>query len=76
VDIDARLPNGQRIAEIDHIIPKASGVICEGDWNLQVLHWECNGSRGKGNKITPRALELAAEHGIMLPVMPLTAVAR
>lgn len=66
-DIHALHPNGQRAAETDHIIPKASGLIIEDEWNLQVLHWECNGTAGKGNKITLRALELAAEHGIAIP---------
>jgi hypothetical protein len=49
---------------IDHIIPKASGVVIDDEWNLQALHSFCNGA--KKDKITPHALALAAEHGIPL----------
>lgn len=50
--------------DIDHIIPKACGVVIEEDWNLQLLHRTCN--RSKQDKITDQALALAAVHGIEL----------
>ncbi len=38
-----------------------------GEWDLQLCHWQCNrGTGGKHDKITPRALALAAKHGIVL----------
>ena len=49
---------------IDHIIPKASGLVIEEGWNLQALHTPCNGS--KKDKLTPQALELAHAHGLMI----------
>lgn len=64
------LPSDLDEAEIDHIIPR-----CRGGpnvrWNLQLLHWRCNG-RGrpqkgaKGISVTPPAEALAAEHGITI----------
>lgn len=50
--------------DIDHIIPKASGLVIEEDWNLQLLHSPCN--RSKSWTITDRALALALEHEIEL----------
>lgn len=50
--------------DIDHIIPKACGVVIEEDWNLQLLHRSCN--RSKKDTITDQALTLAADHGIEL----------
>ena len=61
---DELLPDDLTGVEIDHIIPKASGFIIEDEWNLQALHAFCN--RSKSDKVTPRALALAAEHGITL----------
>ena len=58
------LPEDLADVHIDHIIPKASGVVIEAEWNLQVLHQRCN--RVKFAKITPQALALAAAHGINL----------
>jgi 5-methylcytosine-specific restriction endonuclease McrA len=52
--------------EIDHIIPLSSGFAISEEWNLQVLHWCCN--RSKGSLVTVRARMLAAEHGIELAV--------
>jgi len=49
----------------DHIIPRASGVVIEDDWNIQLLHAICN--IVKRDRITPQALSLAAEHGITIP---------
>ena len=59
-----RLPADLAKVEIDHIIPKASGLIIEDDWNLQALHRACN--YAKGALITTRAVALAAGHGITL----------
>ena len=64
---DQPLPDDLAQTEIDHVIPKASGVVIEDDWNLRLLHSFCN--RTKYAKITPEALALAAEHGITLPVV-------
>lgn len=50
--------------DIDHIIPKACGIVIEEDWNLQLLHASCN--RSKRERITAQAVALAAEHGIEL----------
>jgi 5-methylcytosine-specific restriction endonuclease McrA len=49
---------------VDHIIPRASGLVIEEEWNLQLLHGRCN--QEKSDKITPQAIELAAEHGLTL----------
>lgn len=56
------LPGDQ--VEIDHIIPIASGIVINEEWNLQVLHWQCN--RSKKDKITAQAILLAAAHGVGL----------
>ena len=50
--------------DIDHVIPKAAGLIIEDDWNLEALHGSCNGA--KGFQVTPHAIALAGEHGITL----------
>ena len=65
---DKPLPDDLTGVHIDHIIPKASGFIIEDEWNLQVLHHPCNAR--KFDKITARALTLAAEHGIPLAAAP------
>lgn len=59
------LPDDLSDVEVDHIIPKSSGLVIEEDWNLQLLHGRCN--LGKFTSITPQAAELAAEHGLVLP---------
>ncbi len=61
---DEQLPADLADVDLDHIIPKAAGVIIEDEWNLQVLHLVCN--RSKSDKVTPRALALAAKHGVTL----------
>jgi len=48
---------------IDHVIPQCRGGP-DKRWNHQLLHLKCN--REKGKKLTPAAIELAAEHGIVL----------
>ena len=58
-----QLPEDLTATEYDHIIPRAADGPDE-DWNLQILHAECN--RQKSDKITPQALALATEHGIVL----------
>jgi len=58
------LPGDLTDTHIDHIIPKASGYVIDEEWNLQLLHKLCNLS--KNDKITPQAIALAAEHGIVL----------
>lgn len=50
--------------DVDHIIPKASGLVIEEDWNLQLLHSPCN--RSKSWTITDQALALMLEYGIEL----------
>jgi 5-methylcytosine-specific restriction endonuclease McrA len=60
------LPGNLMEAHIDHIIPKASGIVIEDEWNLQVTHGRCNQS--KRDRITPQARRLALEHGIALAV--------
>jgi HNH endonuclease len=50
--------------EVDHIIPVASGLVIEEEWNLQAVHLSCN--RSKSDKITVQAIKLAAAHGIEL----------
>jgi 5-methylcytosine-specific restriction endonuclease McrA len=61
------LPLDLAKADIDHIIPKASGLIIEDEWNLQMLHRACNGA--KGGLMTGQAITLAAERGITLPTV-------
>ena len=65
---DKPLPDDLTDVDLDHIIPKAAGIIIEDEWNLQVLHLACN--RSKYARITPQALALAAEHGITLTRKP------
>lgn len=57
------LPRDLGSTEVDHIVPRARGGPDE-TWNYQVLHTPCN--REKRDSVTPRALELAAEHDITL----------
>ena len=59
------LPTDLSRVHVDHVIPKASGVIVEDEWNLRALHARCNVS--KGSQITADAIELAASHGMTLP---------
>ncbi len=61
---DVELPEDLADVEVDHIIPKASGLVIEEDWNLQLLHGQCNVK--KFSRITAQAIELAAEHGLQL----------
>jgi 5-methylcytosine-specific restriction endonuclease McrA len=58
------LPASLEDVQLDHVIP----VSLDGPddrWNRSVVHGGCNVD--KGNKITARAIELAAEHGLTLP---------
>ena len=64
------LPTDLSRVHVDHVIPKASGVIVEDEWNLRALHARCNVS--KGSQITADAIELAASHGMTLPPATLT----
>ena len=57
------LPTDLTETHVDHIIPVAAGGPDE-DWNYQLLHRACNLS--KHITITPRAVALAAERGIVL----------
>ena len=70
-DLTERLTENRRAVEVDHVIPKAVslrvlGYAIEDEWNLRALHWRCNGAAGKYSRLTPEAIALAAEHGIML----------
>jgi len=58
------LPPSLSRTHVDHIIPRASGLVIEEDWNFQLLHGRCN--QQKSGKITARAVALAAEHGLIL----------
>jgi len=58
------LPADLTATQIDHVIPKSSGVVIEDEWNLQILHARCN--QAKGGSITLQAIALAAEHGVTL----------
>jgi 5-methylcytosine-specific restriction endonuclease McrA len=49
---------------VDHIIPVSRGGP-DMDWNLQLLHWQCN--EAKADRLTEQAIALAAEHGWPLP---------
>jgi hypothetical protein len=65
------LPSDLKDAHVDHIIAQAVtlrtlGRAIDEEWNLQVLHGSCN--RSKGDKFTAQALDLAAVHGLALPV--------
>lgn len=61
------LPENLETGEValDHIIPRSRGGP-DYIWNRQVLHEQCNGPNGKGDKLTPEAERLAAKHGIQL----------
>jgi 5-methylcytosine-specific restriction endonuclease McrA len=61
---DLELPDDLTDIEVDHIIPKASGLVIEEDWNLQLLHGRCNVE--KFSRITDDAIRLATEHGFQL----------
>lgn len=58
------LPVSPSRAHVDHIIPRASGLVIEEEWNYQLLHGRCN--QEKSGKITSQAIALAAEHGLTL----------
>lgn len=62
-----RLPLPDDLADtaVDHIIPKCRGGP-DRRWNLQVLHHQCNRRGHKGTKLTPEAVALAAERGVVL----------
>lgn len=64
------LPPSLARTHVDHIIPRASGVVIEERWNFQILHGRCN--QEKKDKITPQATALAAAHGITLPLTSFT----
>jgi hypothetical protein len=55
---------------IDHIIPVTRGGPVRAEWNKQLLHKNCNSS--KGNRVAAEALALAAGHGT--PVLDFLAV--
>jgi hypothetical protein len=55
-------PDDLEDVHVDHIIPKASGVLIEDEWNLQLLHRPCN--MAKGWRMTDEAWKLASEHGV------------
>lgn len=63
------LPASLEDTHQDHIIPKVAtmailGYVVDDDWNMDVLHAVCN--MVKGDSLTPRAIALAAAHGIDL----------
>jgi 5-methylcytosine-specific restriction endonuclease McrA len=63
------LPVDLKDTHQDHVIPSAvaiavTGRIINDEWNMDVLHAACN--RVKGDSLTPRAIALAAAHGISL----------
>lgn len=63
------LPADLGEAHQDHVIPRAVtmatiGRVINDEWNMDVLHAVCN--LVKGDTLTPRAVALAAEHGIDL----------
>lgn len=62
-----RLPDDLSNAHLDHIIPRAVLVI-EDDWNFDALHGKCN--LEKWDRLTERAVALAAKHGIDLKAHP------
>lgn len=63
---EEELPDDLDAVHVDHVIPKASGVIIEDDWNLRVLHARCN--IVKGHKLTAAAIALAVGRGVNLPL--------
>ena len=65
------LPDDLAGTAIDHIIPRCRGGPDE-PWNQQLLHLQCNGTGGKGYRLTAEAEELAALHGVVLREPPLT----
>jgi hypothetical protein len=52
---------------IDHIIPLSRGGPTLPEWNHELLHRRCNAE--KRNRLTSRAVALAAEHGVTLRLM-------
>lgn len=60
------LPPSLARTHVDHIIPRSLGLAIEEDWNLQILHGRCN--QQKADRITPQAIALAADHGLVLVV--------
>ena len=58
------LPADTSLIQVDHIIPRASGLIIDEEWNYQALHRACN--LAKSDAITPQAVALAADYGISL----------
>lgn len=58
------LPENMALVQVDHIIPRASGLVIDEEWNYQALHRLCNLT--KTDQITPEAIELAAQHGLVL----------
>ena len=59
----------------DHIIPRCRGGPHE-PWNLQLLHFKCNGPSGKWHKLTPEAEALARERSVILHLpIPASAIA-
>jgi 5-methylcytosine-specific restriction endonuclease McrA len=58
------LPSSLSRTHVDHVIPRASGLVIEEDWNFQLLHGRCN--QQKSDRITAQAVALAAEHGLVL----------
>jgi 5-methylcytosine-specific restriction endonuclease McrA len=59
------LPEDLTGTVVDHVIPQSAGGPDE-PWNFELLHVPCNGPAGKWHKIIPKALELAAQHGLQL----------
>lgn len=57
------LPPALGGTHVDHVIPRAVLVI-EEDWNLQLTHARCN--QEKSDRLTPQAVRLAAERGLVL----------
>jgi 5-methylcytosine-specific restriction endonuclease McrA len=58
------LPEDMAGVDVDHIIPRASGLVIDEEWNYQALHRACNLT--KTDQITPEAIELAGQHGLMI----------
>jgi 5-methylcytosine-specific restriction endonuclease McrA len=58
------LPPSLSRTHVDHVIPRASGLVIEEEWNLQLTHARCN--LAKSDRITQQALRLAAEHDLIL----------
>lgn len=62
-ECEERLPQDLRFTHEDHIIPRSRGGP-DADWNFQLLHGECN--ERKREHLTPAAIVLAAEHGVVI----------